>query len=471
LINFNHYFPQNSLRNQLFKWLLLLLIPLIFISAIAGYFLANHFTNQVYDKSLYRTALALAGQIDTDAPQIEVNLPQIAKDLVQFDEDDTVYFRIIGPNGDLVSSHTNLPLPKKYPAADEHFYYKARLKEVDLRAIIYALPIDNHNNLSIYVMVGETQEKRLEMARDMILSLLLPQLFIIVLVSALLFFGIKRGLIPLEKLIHELSSRGNGDLSPVNSHAAPSELKPLLDSFNDLLTKVDSNIAKQRRFIADASHQLKTPLAGLKTQAELALREENPQKINHALEQINVASGNLSHLVSQLLSLAKAEPDASYQLDLEPIDLRQLTQTVTAEWVTLAIEKNIDLGFAIAIKSTNSKSANINGNAVLLRELINNLIDNAIHYTPAGGKITVGIKQSDATIDLTVKDNGIGIAPGHQALVFERFYRVLGTQQAGCGLGLTIVQEIAERHLATVELLSEGLGKGALFTVRFKAAN
>ena len=466
MLNFNCHFPQNSLRNQLFKWLLLLLLPLIFVSAIAGYFLANHFTNQVYDKSLYRTALALAGQVDTDAKHIEVNLPQIAKDLVEFDEDDSVYFRIIGPNGDLVNTHTSLPLPKKYPAADNHLYYRTSLNDADLRVIVYALPITKHNQHSIYVMVGETQQKRVEMADDIILSMLLPPLLIVILVSALLFFGIKRGLMPLEQLKAELSSRGSNDLSPVDSDAAPSELKPLLESFNDLLLKVDNNIAKQQRFIADASHQLRTPLAGLKTQAELALREKNPLKINHALEQINVASGNLSHLVSQLLSLAKAEPDASYQLDLKPIDLCQLAQTVAAEWVTLAIEKNIDLGFASSLKS-----ANINGNAVLLRELINNLIDNAIHYTPAGGKITVGIKQSDATIDLTVKDNGIGIAPSNQALVFERFYRVLGTQQAGCGLGLTIVQEIAERHLATVELLSEGLGKGALFTVRFKTAN
>lgn len=443
-----------------------MLLPIILVSDIAGYFLVNHYTNQVYDKSLYRTALALAGEVDTNLAKIEVNLPDIAKDIVEFDEDDKVYFRIVGPYGDLVSTHTSLPLPKKFPAADAHFYYKTHYKNADLRAIVYALPNNKLNQPGIYVMVAETQQKRAQIAGEIVLSMLLPQLFIILLVSALLFFGIKRGLIPLEKLIAELSSRGNGDLSPVNSHAAPSELKPLLDSFNDLLIKVDSNIAKQQRFIADASHQLKTPLAGLKTQAELALREENPQKINHALEQINIASGNLSHLVSQLLSLAKAEPDASYQLDLKPIDLCLLAQTVAAEWVTLAIEKNIDLGFASSLKS-----ANINGNAVLLRELINNLIDNAIHYTPAGGKITVGIKQSDASIDLTVKDNGIGIALGNQALVFERFYRVLGTQQAGCGLGLTIVQEIAERHLAIVELLSEGLGKGALFTVRFKTAN
>ncbi len=466
MLNFNQHFPQNSLRNQLFKWLLLLLLPLIFISAIAGYFLANHFTNQVYDKSLYRTALALAGQVDTDASQIEVNLPQIAKDLVEFDEDDNVYFRIVGPNGDLVSTHTSLPLPNKYPAADDHFYYRARLNDGDLRVIVYALPLSRHNQQKIYVMVGETQQKRVEMADDIILSMLLPQLLIVLLVSALLFFGIKRGLIPLEKLKTELSSRGNSDLSPVDSNAAPSELKPLLQSFNDLLVKVDSNIAKQQRFIADASHQLRTPLAGLKTQAELALREKNPLKINHALEQINVASGNLSHLVSQLLSLAKAEPSASATIDLKPIDLCQLAQNVTADWVGLAIQKDIDLGF-----SSTLKTARINGNEILLRELLNNLIDNAIHYTQSGGKITVGIKQTGLTLDLYIKDNGMGIAAGNQALVFERFYRVLGTQQTGCGLGLTIVQEIAERHAATVKLISEGEGKGSLFTVSFTSLN
>lgn len=170
------------------------------MSAIAGYFLANHFTNQVYDKSLYRTALALAGQIDTDASRIQVNLPQIAKDLVEFDEDDNVYFRIIGPNGDLVSTHTSLPLPKKYPTADDHFYYKANLNDADLRVIVYALPITKNNQQNIYVMVGETQQKRVEMADEIILSMLLPQLLIVLLVSALLFFGIKRGLIPLEQL-------------------------------------------------------------------------------------------------------------------------------------------------------------------------------------------------------------------------------------------------------------------------------
>ncbi len=464
MFNFKQYFPQKSLKNQLFKWLLLLLLPLIFISIIAGYFLANHFTNQVYDKSLYRTALALAGQVDVEMPEIQVQLPKVAKDLLEFDEEDDVYFRIIGPDGDLVSTHTSLPLPSRYPAADKFLYYETTLNDEDLRVIIYALPISKNNQKAIYILVGETQQKRMQMADEIILSMLLPQLLIGLLVGALLFFGVKRGLRPLEKLKTELMMRNSNNLSPVDHLAAPSELKPLLESFNDLLAKVANNISKQQRFIADASHQLRTPLAGLKTQAELALREKNPEKITHALSQINVASGNLSHLVNQLLSLTKAEPSGSVFLETDILNLSQLAQATTAEWVVTALEKNIDLGF-----TAEDKTLMIKGNAVLLRELINNLIENAILYTGSGGNITVGIKEENAQICLTVQDDGIGIAGNQQALVFERFYRVLGTQQTGCGLGLTIVQEIAERHQATVSIFSEGEGLGSLFTVRFAA--
>lgn len=464
MFNLKRYFPQHSLKNQLFRWLLLLLLPLIFISIIAGYFLANHFTNQVYDKSLYRTALALAGQVEADKLNIQVNLPQIAKDLLEFDEDDDVYFRIIGPNGDLVSSRTSLPLPNKYPSADKFFYYETSLNDEDLRVIIYALPKVQNSQKDIYILVGETQQKRMQMADEIILSMLLPQLLIGLLVAALLFFGIKRGLLPLEKLKTELITRNSNDLRPVDHSTAPTELKPLLESFNDLLAKVSGNIARQERFIADASHQLKTPLAGLKTQAELALREKNPDKIAHALSQINIASGNLSHLVSQLLSLTKAEPSGSVFMETESLNLSQLSQSTTAEWVVSALEKNIDLGFI-----SEDKNLVIKGNATLLRELLNNLIENAILYTADGGNVTVGIKQENGQVLLSVQDDGIGIAGDQQAMVFERFYRVLGTQQTGCGLGLTIVQEIAERHQATVSIFSEGEGRGSIFTVRFAA--
>ena len=464
--------PQTSLRNQLFSWLLVLLLPLIFISAIAGYYLASQYTNLAYDKSLYRTALALADQVSLEALGAQVNLPQVAKDLLEFDEDDDVYFRILGPRGDLIDTHNDLPLPKTYPKADQTQYYYATLSGEKLRVVIYTLPISSEtvastSQNSVYVMVGESLTKRAEMANEILFSMLIPQLIMIVLVSGLLFFGIKRGLHPLDKLKTDLSERNLNDLSPIDNSKAPTELRPLLNAFNDLLARVSGGISKEQRFIADAAHQLKTPLAGLKTQAELALREKNPDKIAHALGQINQASGNLSHMINQLLVLSKAEPDSATYLTFAPVDLCQLAQSVTGDWVAAALQKNIDLGFESTGLLAGNKTAIVDGNALLLRELMNNLIDNAIRYTLAGGRITVGIRQENKTTIFYVQDNGIGLAAENQALVFERFYRVLGTQQEGCGLGLTIVHEIAGRHSATVSVTSEGEGKGTLFLVRF----
>jgi two-component system, OmpR family, sensor histidine kinase TctE len=277
-----------------------------------------------------------------------------------------------------------------------------------------------------------------------------------------LFFGIKRSLQPIDRLETELNNRIINDLKPVSSLNLPNELQPLLNAFNGLLVRVSNTMEKQQRFISDAAHQLKTPLAGLKTQAELALREKDVNKTQHALNQINQASGNLSHLVTQLLSLTKAEPEGAASVTFEAVDLRLLAQEVTGDWVAIALKKNIDLGFSSADKTTL-----IQGNAVLLRELMNNLIDNAIRYTPTGGNITAGLKQENSELIFYVQDNGMGISAENQPLIFERFYRVLGTQQEGCGLGLTIVQEIAERHHATVSIASEGEGKGTLFSVSF----
>lgn len=472
MFSFKQLLHPTSLKYQLFSWLLILLLPFIVVSTVAGYFLTNHFINLTYDKALYRTALALADQVSLEELGLQVTLPQVAKDLLQFDEDDDVYFRIVGPTGDLIPTHTDLPLPRVYPKDDKFLYYDSALNTEKLRVVVYALPriagfAPNTDNNKVFVMVGETLKKRTLMANEILLSMLLPQLLIVLLVGALLFFGIKRGLLPLDKLKTELAQRNINDLSPVNHRKLPTELQPLLNAFNDLLGRVSNTMAKQQRFIGDAAHQLKTPLAGLKTQAELALREKQPAKITHALGQINQASSNLSHLVDQLLSLTKVEPDGATFVTFQTINLAQLAQKVAIDWVNVARQKNIDLGFSGTGQTALKQDVLIQGNEVLLRELMNNLIDNAIRYTPAGGSITVGVKQENATPVFYVQDSGIGISAENQALVFERFYRVLGTQQEGCGLGLTIVQEIAERHKAAVSVVSEGEGAGTLFLVTF----
>lgn len=470
MLNFKQTLHPTSISRQLFRWLLALILPIVLISIATSYWFANLYINKTYDKNLYRTALALANQVELNDSGLHIDLPEIAKELLEFDEDDDVYFRIIGPKGDLIESHQDLPLPKTYPNEDRFLFYEAIIKDEKLRIVVYALPTTNVSiaakDYPIYVLVGETINKRTLITEEAILSMVLPQIIIIIILYVFLFYGIKQGLQPLDKLKTELSERDINDLSPVNHSNIPDELQPLVTVLNNLFSRLSNAIEKQQRFISDAAHQLKTPLAGLKTQSEITLREKNALKRAHALNKINQASENLSHLVNQLLTLSKAEPDSTSTITFEKIDLVSLAKEVSAEWVPKALEKNIDLGFY-----SEEKAANILGNKSLLRELMNNLIDNAIRYTPDDGKVTVGIKSFNNSINFYVQDNGIGISKDDKSRIFERFYRALGTQQEGSGLGLNIVKEIAERHHASVSFFSEGLNKGAIFTITFVTNN
>jgi len=460
-------FKSQSLKYQLFEWLLILILPLIVISAIASYFMAHQYINKAYDKTLYRSALAIADQVTLETLGAQVDLPSASKDLLEYDEEDAIYFRVVGPQGDLINTHTSLPLPKTFPNTDQALYYESVLNDDAIRVVIYALPnlvrfAPNAKDKHIYVLVGETLKKRDIMTDEILIGILLPQLLIAFIFCGLLFFGINRGLAPLDNLKKNLTHRDLNDLSPLDNTSVPTELQPLLNGFNDLLKRLGLNMAQQKRFVSDAAHQLRTPLAGLKTQTELALREPNQAKIATSLTQINQASVNLTHLVNQLLSLTKADPDNLALSLTDTIDLVRFAKEVCMDWVPSALEKQIDLGF-----ESDLSNSTIRGNAILLRELINNLIDNAIRYTPDNGNITVGINRNHQGIVLFVKDNGMGVSEEDQARIFERFFRVSGTQQDGSGLGLSIVQEIAKRHHATVLLESQGEGYGTLMTVQF----
>lgn len=241
----------------------------------------------------------------------------------------------------------------------------------------------------------------------------------------------------------------------------PEELQPLLHAMNELLVKERSAVDERRHFLANAAHQLKTPLAGLKIQAEAALRESDLASVQHALKQISAGSDNLARLANQLLSLARAEPEANLAQSFVVVDIVPLIHEVTADWVPTALEKNIDLGVSCSLRQFK-----IRGNMLLLQELLNNLIDNAIRYSPAGAKVTVCLGIDHHKVVLAVQDNGLGIAPQEQQKVFERFYRVLGTAQSGCGLGLAIVREIAHQHHAIVELAYTNQQKSLGTTVK-----
>ena len=282
----------------------------------------------------------------------------------------------------------------------------------------------------------------------------------------LVWFGLSQGLRPLTRLRERIEARREADLSPITVGRIPEELQPLTDAFNSMLARMQHNMDVQRRFISDAAHQMRTPLAGLKTQAQLAMRESDPDSLRFALEQISGSADRATHLVKQLLSLARAEASEHVERPLLPIDLDALMRDVVSSWVSRALARRIDLGLESAGEVW------ILGDAVLLREMINNLLDNALRYTPQEGHVTARVRQQSDFALLEVEDNGIGLSEEDAHKVFERFYRVEGTGVDGCGLGLAIVREIAELHHAVATLRPRTSGgqssaPGALASVLF----
>jgi len=279
----------------------------------------------------------------------------------------------------------------------------------------------------------------------------------------LVWFGLWRGLAPIRALQQRLRERAPDDLSPVDRRGTPEDIAPLIDAFNELLQRMHLNLESQRRFIASAAHQMKTPLAGMRTQSELALRESDPQELHERLQQISLGSQRATHLISQLLALARTE--SPQQLGpRSPIDLVGLARETLMPWIDTALQRSIDLGLEAA-----PGPVLISGHAVLLRELINNLVDNALRYCPPGSTVTLKVQESGDTVELVVEDNGPGVPPGERERVFERFYRVLGHEADGSGLGLAIVKEIVDQHDATVSLEQTQPGSGACFRIRFQA--
>jgi two-component system sensor histidine kinase TctE len=313
------------------------------------------------------------------------------------------------------------------------------------------------------VRVAETWVKRNELAREILLSVVVPQLLLILTAGIVVWLGVVRGLAPLKRLQRALSARSHRDRSPVVVDHVPGEVSPLVHSINELLARLDGALTLQSRFIADAAHQLKTPIAALKTQLEVTQRETDPERMRHSLRESYAGLERLSRLVSQLLSLARNEPEAAGEIPLAPLDLNALALEVATGWVPEALKKRIDLGF-----EGSPGPAMMRGDPVRLRELLDNLLDNAVRYSREGGRVTVRVSGQPAPA-VEVNDDGPGIPAEERERVFRRFHRLLGSSVEGSGLGLAIAQEIARLHGGEIGLRDDIDGIGNTFSVSFPA--
>jgi two-component system, OmpR family, sensor histidine kinase TctE len=310
------------------------------------------------------------------------------------------------------------------------------------------------------VQVAETTNKRRKLARNIVLSSLVPELVIAAATLALVWFGVQRGLAPLEDLSREIRARSARDLRPIDPGHAPDEARPLVGALNQLFRQVAEASDNQQRFLANAAHQLRTPLAGLQAHTELTLAQDLPPETRAELEQVHRATIRTARLATQLLALARAEP-GGYRGDVQaPADLRAVVEDAADEWVHRALAKEIDLGFELA-------DARVAGDVLLLREALGNLIHNALEYAPSGGRVTVrtGTRKREAFLE--VEDDGPGIPAAEREQVLERFYRVAGTPGTGSGLGLSIVREIALAHGARLEIGEGEAGRGCRVGLTF----
>jgi two-component system sensor histidine kinase TctE len=438
-----------TLRGQLLRWLLIPLSVLFLLDAAGSYVLATHLSRQVYDGELAEIARELTLHVKHDNGTLAWDLESDAERTLLLDPYDTVRYAVRTKDGRLVAGDAALA---PSGTANGTIYYDSTYRAEPIRVV----QLDSG---SVVVQAAETLVKRSALARDIAIDVILPQLALILIAGVLVWVGVARGLAPLQQLQHAIARRSHVDLSPVSVAKVPGEVDPLLQAINDLMARLEEVLTLQNRFIADAAHQLRTPVAGLKAHIELALREEDPAHARQSLAHLYTAVERISRLVSQLLSLARNEPTVK-TVALAPLDLRKLAFDVTMEWVPEAYKKKIDLGFESSLEHLQ-----VEGDPSRLTELMNNLLDNAIRYSHSGGRVTVRV--NDAPPRVSVSDDGPTIPLAERERVFERFHRLLGSHVGGSGLGLAIVREIAALHDAQVTLEDDADGVGNRFTVAF----
>lgn len=446
--------PKTSLRRKLLRMLLSAMLLMMIVSALIAYSIAFRSASRAYDRTLLDTALALSGQVHLASDKLSLSLPKEAEEILLTDEFDQVFFRVVDANGQNIGGNKDLPLPEEHIPTNSWRFYSSKIEGKEIR--VAALSTE-HARQPLTVLSAETTIKRNNLVREILIGMLLPELLLVAVTLALIWFGISDGLKPLEELRQQLAKRSQNDLRPIIAQNMAYEIQPLIRELNQLLLQLDESLQSQRHFVSNAAHQLRTPIAALQAQLEAILREpDGPQRdqITHVLSALQ----RLAHLIHQLLALARAEPKD--EATRQSIDLSALVRSLADAKLAQALTSGIDLGF-------NLQNAEVKGSPLLLQEAISNLIDNAIRYTPAPGSVTVScLTREDGTL-VRVEDSGSGIPENLRDQVFERFYRLPGSRGDGCGLGLAIVQQIARQHGAQVDIgTSQELG-GASVEIRF----
>ncbi|WP_066258749.1 sensor histidine kinase [Hydrogenophaga flava] len=464
---------QRSLFGEILDWMLTPLLLLWPLSLALTWFVAQGIASKPFDRALEFNLQALTQFVVTKDNKVSFNLTPQARDLLKADDSDLVYYQLRDARQGVISGEADFPPPPDtdVPAAGRVLLRDDEVRGDEVRVAYTWLERHHDPSQLVLMQVAETKGKRSTLATEIIKGVMVPQFVILPLAVLLVWLALVRGIRPLSDLEQKIRARKPDDLSPIEESFIPQEVAPLVSSINDLLARLTTSLTTQKRFLADAAHQLKTPLAGLRMQAELAQRESNPQEIRSSLQQIAHSSTRATHTVNQLLALARAETTGR-TLPTAQIDLAQLVTGVVRDSVPRALEHGIDLGYEGPDEMP--EICLMDGNPTLLQEMTRNLVDNAINYSGRGGVVTARVlfdRFSGVQI-LQVEDNGPGIPENERELVLQPFYRALGTNVDGSGLGLAIVHEIAQQHGAAVMMEDahpDAPRRGLRVSVRFAA--
>ena len=450
-----------SLRKSLLLWLLLPAALAIVTFLPLAYHLVHQPAMEALDQALADASLALIPHLEVVNGEPRFVFPPAAEQVLRTDRVDDIYYLILGPANRFVAGDAGLP-HEAGPDDEVHgerisFNSHFRGHRVRVTAI--------HRTISdepFIFVTAETTRKRDQLKLDLAVALLLPLMFFAGATGITIWFGVHHALLPVEGIRRALHGMEHRALQPLDESAAPIEIRPLVTEFNQVLDRLEEAAEAQQRFVANAAHQLRTPLAGIRTQLELLQREPDATERDARTRHCVGAIERLGHLINQMLVLLSAEPGGRHTNLAAAVDLPELIRERSPEWIRLAEARDLDLGFEL-------QAARVNGDRLLLGEMIANLVANALNYTPAPGEVTIRCRTDGPHSLIEVEDTGPGIPPANRQQVFERFFRLPAASHPGSGLGLAIVREIAHGAGGEVDILDTPDGRGVLLRVSLPA--
>jgi two-component system sensor histidine kinase TctE len=455
---------NSSLRRQLLAWVLLPLVSAVAVDIWLTYKSALDTASVVQDRLLLGSARMIAEQISFEDGTFQHQIPPAALELFQSEQSDRIFYRVTTGAGQLLSGYTDLDVPAQSFSSESPFYFGAAMRGEPVRVVALLQPvIGNPSALPVIVEVAQTTRGHAQLSSSLWLHAVRQQLLILALAAIFILFGLHRGLQPLIRLRNDVRSRKEGSLQKLQTHNIPSELTPLVDSFNDYIERIERYTSLRNNFIQNAAHQLRTPLAILNTQISDALRAQSKQSGDAALIAARKTLQQTARLVHQFLTLSSAEAYSASKTLLSTQACCDIVQKVLEDMAVQAHGKQIDLGF----ERTGADSV-VAADPAALREIVMNVVDNAIQYTVSRGVVTLKVQSAPGTIAVCVEDNGPGVPPEFREKIFQRFFRMNSTDSPGSGLGLAIVKELASHCGATIEVDAPTHGgSGLLVVIKF----